>query len=91
MALPPITPNSPSLRVLSGSQSRPAAESQAAEGPSSREDTVSLSDDALRKLDELKSKSIETDHDARARAKEARADLEENQDATLGLSAESGS
>lgn len=91
MALPPITPGTPSLRVLGGSQSRPAAESQAAEESSSRKDTVSLSDDALRKLDELKSKSIETDNDARARAKEARADLEENQGATLGLDAETGS
>ncbi len=85
MALPPITPGSPSLRVLSGSQSRPAAESQAAEEASSRKDTVSLSDDALRKLDELKS-----DNEARAKATEIRASLSENAETTLGLSAEVG-
>ncbi|MGZ9097079.1 MAG: hypothetical protein ACXW30_02135 [Micavibrio sp.] len=81
MALPPIITNSPLFKVLSGTPSRTAKETAepAAKAP---EDSVKLSDEALRKLEAVE---IQSQSKARSAAGEARIDLEQNPTVTLGL------
>jgi hypothetical protein len=87
MALPPIITGSPLFKALTGAPSRAETPSPTANesGKASPRDTVSLSDDALRKLEEMKSNSVSTADEAREKAGEIRADLEENPDIVLGL------
>lgn len=85
MALPPIVTNSPLFKVLDGTSGKSSREQpQPAENAaSSPQDKVTLSDDALRKLDELKSADLNA-AGARQTAADVRTTLEENPGLTLG-------
>lgn len=84
MALPPIITNAPLFKVLNGSPEKPASEPQAPAKSSAPKDSVTLSEDALKKLDSLKSDDLKTTDSARQTAGEVRASLEENPDLYLG-------
>ena len=87
MALPPIITNSPLFRILTGSLPRSPTvqdEPPPAGVQGGAQDTVSLSEEALRRLDESNAGSIRTENDAREKAGEVRIDLEKNAGLTLG-------
>lgn len=89
MALPPIITDTPLFRMLNGSFAKPASAPQAAASQDIPEDKVILSDDALKKLDELESSDIKTADSARRTAGEVRNTLENDPDLYLGLGEES--
>lgn len=90
MALPPIITNSPLFKVLNGAQSKPANEPQAPSAPekTAAQDTVSLSEEALRKLDAINATKVDTADKARETAGDVRDDLAANPDVTLGMTTE---
>lgn len=87
MALPPIISNSPLFKVLSGAQAKPANETQPQAAPDkpAAQDTVSLSEEALRKLDAINATKVDTADKARQTAEDVRDDLASNPDVTLGF------
>lgn len=86
MALPPIIANLPITKVLSGAQDKQEKDvaEQSAQSASGTQDTVTLSEAALKKLDELKSEGINTPDKARQVSIDVRDTLAENPDLTLG-------
>ena len=85
MALPPVVTNSPLFKILTGSPAHPSGVKEAASPKGQgHQDTVTLSEEALRKLGESNAGSIRTENDARETAAGVRADLEKNPGLTLG-------
>jgi hypothetical protein len=80
MALPPIITNSPLFRVFTGSPTQVANEQPRAAKSGAPEDKVTLSGDALKKLDDL-----ESAESAREAAGNIRVALQNNPDVKLGL------
>lgn len=63
MSLPPIVTNSPLFKVLTGTQNKTVAEKDDVPGSSAPQDTVTLSAEALNRLDQ--NAAIASDADAR--------------------------
>lgn len=91
MALPPILTNSPIFRVLTGNQDRPVKDvSEKTPVKNTPGDSVTLSDEALRKLEELQSADINGTDKARNTASNIRTSLEQNPELTLGYDEKAG-
>ena len=87
MALPPIVTNSPIYKALvnTTTEKRPAQlPADEAKAASTQQDSVNISDEALKKLEELKSADIKTTDKARETAGDVRTTLEDNTDIRLG-------
>lgn len=83
MALPPIT-NAPLFKVLDGSNKTGREQQPQQTEKPAPQDQVTLSDEALQKLETLKSADLKTAESARQTASDVRTTLEENPELTLG-------